>query len=99
MFRSFAVLIVFVLFALAVVACAPTQVTTPASSMTEPTAVPTQTPGAAPTEAATPLPSATPQPQATTPAPVSQYQGFVAYDAEPGKFTAYDFQGRPLALS
>jgi hypothetical protein len=98
MLRSFIVSVVFILFALTAVACAPTQVAAPAGPTTAVTVVPTQLPSAAPTATAAPLPSATPEPQATAPASASSYQGFVVYDAEPGKFTAYDFQGKPLGF-
>lgn len=95
MLRVCAVAILFVLGALTSAACAPTQVAAPASPTIEPAAIPTQTPSTAPVE---PLPSATPQPQATAPVSASSYEGFVVYDAEPGKFTAYDFQGKPLGF-
>jgi hypothetical protein len=62
-------------------------------------AVPTQTPKAATAEPVNPLPSLTPQPPATAPAPASPYRGFVVYEAESGKFIAYDFQGKALGFS
>jgi len=98
MFRSFTVSIVFILFALTIVACAPTQVEAPASPATVPASVPIQIPNAAAT--ATPLPSVTPLPQTTsTPAPVSRYEGFVVYDEATGKFAELDFQGKPLGFT
>jgi hypothetical protein len=99
MSRSFAVTFVFVLYALAVAACAPNQIAAPTSPATASAVVPTQTPAAAPT--AIPRPSATPSPHAalTPPAPASRYQGFVVYEAASGKFASYDFQGKPLGFA
>ena len=98
MLRSFLTLAVFFLFALTAAACAPAQVAAPVSPTVEPAAIPTETPSAAPSEAVTRLPSATSNPKRPRQRRCHRYQGLVAYDAEPGKFTAYDFQGKPLGF-
>ncbi len=98
MSRHYTIPITFILFVLLAAACAPTQVAGPIRPTNTPAAAPTQAPSASPIAPATPLPSVTSQPPPTAPAPASPYQGFVVYDATPGKFTAYDFQGKPLGL-
>jgi hypothetical protein len=71
MLRSFVISIVFILFALTVAACAPTQVAAPANPTIEPAAIPTQTPTPAIISTISVLmdtPQPTPTQQPTTPA-------------------------------